>query len=184
VACKRLMSVPGVGPVISSAMVAAIGSGDVFSKGRDFGAWLGLVPKQISTAGGISKRGSRVSHCDPPPRRMVGRTNCPSDGISNHGGPAENGRSHHNLGRPPVCSYSAGVAAAGAARLSQGSLTAQVADCHSRSCTHKPGVSLGVGAAKDRAPAKGTGGSLGIAPSWTGFVSGRNQIALQASVKG
>jgi transposase len=45
--CERLMSVPGVGPIISSAMVAAIGTGDVFSKGRDFGAWLGLVPKQI-----------------------------------------------------------------------------------------------------------------------------------------
>jgi transposase len=61
-ACKRLMTVPGVGPIISSAMVAAIGSGDVFSKGRDFGAWLGLVPKQISTGdrtilGKISKRG-------------------------------------------------------------------------------------------------------------------------------
>jgi len=48
-ACVRLMTVPGIGPIISSAMVAAIGSGDVFSKGRDFGAWLGLVPKQIST---------------------------------------------------------------------------------------------------------------------------------------
>src|SRR5262249_61105082 len=48
-ACKRLMTVPGIGPIISSAMVAAIGSGDVFSNGRDFGAWLGLVPKQIST---------------------------------------------------------------------------------------------------------------------------------------
>jgi len=63
-ACKRLMSVPGVGPIISSAMVAAIGSGDAFSKGRDFGAWLGLVPKQISTGdrtilGKISKRGNR-----------------------------------------------------------------------------------------------------------------------------
>jgi len=43
------MTVPGIGPIISSAMVAAIGTGDVFSKGRDFGAWLGLVPKQIST---------------------------------------------------------------------------------------------------------------------------------------
>jgi hypothetical protein len=45
-------------------MVAAIGTGDVFSKGRDFGAWLGLVPKQISTGdrtilGSISKRGNR-----------------------------------------------------------------------------------------------------------------------------
>jgi transposase len=43
------MTVPGIGPIISSAMLAAIGTGDVFSKVRDFGAWLGLVPKQIST---------------------------------------------------------------------------------------------------------------------------------------
>src|ERR1700751_2623676 len=64
VGCERLMSVPGIGPIISSAMVAAIGTGDAFSKGRDFGAWLGLVPKQISTGdrtilGSISKRGNR-----------------------------------------------------------------------------------------------------------------------------
>jgi transposase len=62
-ACERLMTVPGIGPIISSATVAAIGTGDVFSKGRDFGAWLGLVPKQISTGdrtilGRISKRGN------------------------------------------------------------------------------------------------------------------------------
>jgi transposase len=47
-ACSRPMAVPGIGPIISSAMVAAIGTGDLFSKGRDFGAWLGLVPKQIT----------------------------------------------------------------------------------------------------------------------------------------
>ena len=47
--CKRLVSVPDIGPIISSAMVAAIGTGDAFSKGRDFAAWLGLVPKQMST---------------------------------------------------------------------------------------------------------------------------------------
>jgi transposase len=63
-ACERLMSVPGIGPIISTAMVAAIGSGDVFSKGRDFAAWLGLVPRQMSTGdrtilGNISKRGNR-----------------------------------------------------------------------------------------------------------------------------
>jgi transposase len=63
-ACERLMSVPGVGPIISSAMVAAIGTGDAFSRGRDFAAWLGLVPKQISTGdrtilGKISRRGNR-----------------------------------------------------------------------------------------------------------------------------
>jgi transposase len=62
--CERLMSVPGVGPIISSAMVAAIGAGDAFSKGRDFAAWLGLVPRQMSTGdrtilGKISKRGNR-----------------------------------------------------------------------------------------------------------------------------
>jgi transposase len=62
--CERLMSVPGIGPIISSAMVAAIGTGDTFSKGRDYAAWLGLVPKQMSTGdrtilGKISKRGNR-----------------------------------------------------------------------------------------------------------------------------
>ena len=58
------MSVPGIGPIISSAMVAAIGDRRCFSKGRDFAAWLGLVPRQISTGdrtilGKISKRGNR-----------------------------------------------------------------------------------------------------------------------------
>ena len=58
------MSVPGVGPLISTAVVAAIGTGEAFDRGRDFGAWLGLVPRQYSTGGrsilgGISKRGSR-----------------------------------------------------------------------------------------------------------------------------
>ena len=63
-ACARLMTVPGIGPIISSAMVAAIGNGGAFSKGRDFGAWLGLVPKQISTGdrtilGKTSRQGNR-----------------------------------------------------------------------------------------------------------------------------
>jgi transposase len=63
-ACDRLMTVPGIGPMISSAMVAAIGNGAAFAKGRDFGAWLGLVPQQISTGdrtilGKISWRGNR-----------------------------------------------------------------------------------------------------------------------------
>jgi transposase len=62
--CERLMNVPGIGPIIASATVAAIGTGDTFSKGRDFAAWLGLVPKQLSTGdrtilGSISKRGNR-----------------------------------------------------------------------------------------------------------------------------
>ncbi len=62
--CQRLMTVPGIGPMISTAMVAAIGTGEAFDRGRDFGAWLGLVPRQYSTGGKpilgrISKRGSR-----------------------------------------------------------------------------------------------------------------------------
>jgi transposase len=62
--CQRLITVPGVGPIISSAMVAAIGNGAGFKQGRDFSAWLGLVPKQESTGdrtilGKISKRGNK-----------------------------------------------------------------------------------------------------------------------------
>ena len=62
--CRQLMTVPGVGPLISTAMVAAIGSGEAFERGRDFAAWLGLVPRQYSTGGRsilgrISKRGSK-----------------------------------------------------------------------------------------------------------------------------
>jgi transposase len=61
--CRRVMTVPGIGPIISSAMVAAIGNGVAFARGRDFSAWLGLVPKQMSTGdrtilGRISKRGN------------------------------------------------------------------------------------------------------------------------------
>jgi transposase len=62
--CRRVMTVPGIGPIISSAMVAAIGNGVAFAKGRDYSAWLGLVPKQMSTGdrtilGHITKRGNR-----------------------------------------------------------------------------------------------------------------------------
>ncbi|WP_419797708.1 MAG: IS110 family transposase [Terasakiella sp.] len=62
--CQRLMSVPGIGPMISTAMVAAIGTGEAFERGRDFGAWLGLVPRQYSTGGKpilgrISKQGNK-----------------------------------------------------------------------------------------------------------------------------
>ena len=63
-ACQRVMSIPGIGPLTSSAMVASIGDGSAFRRGRDFSAWLGLVPRQMSTGdrtilGGISKRGNK-----------------------------------------------------------------------------------------------------------------------------
>ena len=61
--CQRLMAIPGVGPLTATAVVASIGNGAEFRKGRSFAAWLGLVPKQESTGGkqkllSISKRGS------------------------------------------------------------------------------------------------------------------------------
>jgi len=48
-ACHRLMEIPGFGPLVSTALVAAIGNGITFRKGRDLSAWLGLVPRQHST---------------------------------------------------------------------------------------------------------------------------------------
>lgn len=61
-ACRRLMTVPGIGELNASAFVAAIGRGEQFRCGRDLACWLGLVPRQHSSAGkerllGISKRG-------------------------------------------------------------------------------------------------------------------------------
>jgi transposase len=58
----RLQQVPGVGPIIASAIVASIGDAKQFKTGRDFAAWLGIVPNQHSSGGkqrlgGISKRG-------------------------------------------------------------------------------------------------------------------------------
>jgi transposase len=54
--CTRLISVPGVGPLISTAVVAAIGTGEAFNRGRDFGAWLGLVPRQYKYRSALDPR--------------------------------------------------------------------------------------------------------------------------------
>lgn len=61
---RRLMQIPGVGPVTAHAVIAAIGEGKQFRTGRDFAAWVGLTPKQHSSAekirlGRISKAGDR-----------------------------------------------------------------------------------------------------------------------------
>ena len=50
-ACRRLRQIPGVGPLVATATMAAIGNGAAFRKGREFAAWLGLVPRQHSTGG-------------------------------------------------------------------------------------------------------------------------------------
>ncbi len=61
-ACRRLIEVPGIGPVIATIVVATVSDEQRFSSGRHFAAWLGLTPKQHSSGGkerllGISKRG-------------------------------------------------------------------------------------------------------------------------------
>jgi transposase len=61
---KRLDEVPGVGPALATALVASIADPKAFRSGRDFSAWIGLVPKQHSSGGkerlgSISKQGDR-----------------------------------------------------------------------------------------------------------------------------
>ena len=61
--CQRLLEVPGIGPVVSSALCCWMGDGRQFSRGRDAAAALGLIPKQHSSGGkqvllGITKRGN------------------------------------------------------------------------------------------------------------------------------
>ena len=86
--CQRLGKIEGVGPVTATALVAAVGDRSCFKNGRQFAAWLGLVPKQRSSGGrarllGISKRGDRYlrtlmiswrSRCLKPGRRQAGST--------------------------------------------------------------------------------------------------------------
>jgi transposase len=61
---RRLATIPGIGVINATALLAAVGDASAFAKGRDFAAWLGLTPRQHSTGGktkllGISKRGNR-----------------------------------------------------------------------------------------------------------------------------
>lgn len=62
--CQRIGKIEGIGPITATALVAAVGDRTCFKNGRQFAAWLGLVPKQRSSGGksrlfGISKRGDR-----------------------------------------------------------------------------------------------------------------------------
>jgi len=63
-AARRLVTIPGIGVLNATALVAAVGDGSAFRRGRDLGAWLGLVPRQHTTGGkpkllGITKRGNK-----------------------------------------------------------------------------------------------------------------------------
>lgn len=62
--CQQLRTIPGIGPLVATALVAAVGNASQFRRSRDMAAWIGLVPRQHSTGGrsrllGISKRGNR-----------------------------------------------------------------------------------------------------------------------------
>lgn len=50
-ACQRLTTIPGIGPVTATALVAAIGNGAGFRRGKDLAAWVGMVPREYSTGG-------------------------------------------------------------------------------------------------------------------------------------
>src|SRR5262249_21225003 len=61
---RRLTTIPGIGSLNAMGLLAAIGDGKTFARARDLAAWLGLVPRQITTGGkprlgGISKRGNQ-----------------------------------------------------------------------------------------------------------------------------
>ncbi|WFS25199.1 IS110 family transposase [Rhizobium rhododendri] len=61
--CRLLATIPGIGPLNATALVASVGYAQSFGRGRDLAAWLGLVPRQITTGGkpkvlGITKRGN------------------------------------------------------------------------------------------------------------------------------
>ncbi len=71
---QRVAKIPGVGVLTATAVVAAMGDPAAFRSGREFAAWLGLVPRHEGTGGrvrmlGISKRGGQISADPPDPRR-------------------------------------------------------------------------------------------------------------------
>src|ERR1700719_236119 len=72
---RRLATIPGIGVLNATALAAAIGEGETFARGRDLAAWLGLVPRQITTGGkprlvGITKRRQLLSPQVADPRRQ------------------------------------------------------------------------------------------------------------------
>ncbi|PWK40061.1 transposase [Pleionea mediterranea] len=62
---QRLMTVPGIGKILSSFIIASVGNGQQFKNGREFSAWIGLTPRQYASGdksylGKVSKRGNRT----------------------------------------------------------------------------------------------------------------------------
>lgn len=68
-ASRRLMAVPGIGPISASALVASVGDATIFKSGRHFAAWLGLTPRQ--NASGLKDRKGRISRMGNPYLRTL-----------------------------------------------------------------------------------------------------------------
>ena len=77
-ACRRLAVLPGVGPIIATALVAAVDDGRHFRSGRELAAWIGLVPRQYMTGGkprlgGIGRRANHYLRLSDDPWGEGGR---------------------------------------------------------------------------------------------------------------
>ena len=112
---QRLASIPGIGPIIATALAATVVEPIGFASGREFAAWLGLVPRQHSTGGkarlgGISKRGNRYlrrlvingqrqsAALEDDQRRSVGHRAAPSPTKLGRGGGLGQQDGAHRLG--------------------------------------------------------------------------------------
>src|SRR5262249_53869052 len=105
--CQRLLTIPGLGPLTATALMAAVSDAGGFKNGRQFAAWLGLVPKQYSTGGqtrllGISQPGdsyAKYANCSStgPGRRCAGRRRKLIGGANGYGGCWNGGG---GIGRP------------------------------------------------------------------------------------
>ena len=87
---QRLASIPGIGPIIATAIATTVADPNVFRSGREFAAWLGLVPRQNSTGGkprlgGITKRGNRYLRRLLKPAASLGHRSRSSDEASVRG---------------------------------------------------------------------------------------------------
>lgn len=71
---RRLTSIPGIGPVTATALIAAIGNGSGFRRGRDLAAWVSMVPCEYSTGGKQNLLGISMDHTTgpllPPEQRL------------------------------------------------------------------------------------------------------------------
>jgi transposase len=97
--CRQLRQIPGFGPLVSTATVAAIGNGTAFRRGRDFAVWMGVMPRQHSTGASrscaASASGATLSapYADPRCVRRVVSHQVQHRGIGTVGAPAESASS-------------------------------------------------------------------------------------------